>query len=438
VEEGEIMQTWIKTTSLWALLLGVGAIGGEAEAIDKISEEVRDGAAYEEFFEIGDAQVADSRVFRYGVHLAAHDLPLAEEPSLAAAIYFFEIPWEAEFVRVRVVYEDRGVRQAPYAGYLWVRDSRIEEEYLAGEDDSDETGFFGQTFLLDRGRTEEIFWLDAEPVRIEGWLEMHVAAASGNVLDVEFIQVSTHRYPPIRYYPSFIPWVPPEKSACSSFGYFYAGPWCHRTRGARYRIWNACPREKWIGWSRYRGAFRKRYAPVSRPGKYEPVTGRASRNLLLPFLVARVSSSGEKIPRLDAIGSIKRRIAGMVRADRTSPPSVVAHRPSTRVNPRVFPAAGTSGIGRPTAPRPTEIRRAFRVISRPTPAARPSTLRPPAPVQRRSFQPSPAPARRAASAPRGSAARRPSAARPRPSPQGRPARSPAPRAREISRSPTAR
>ena len=214
------MQTWMKTTGLWALLLGVGAFGGEAEAIEKISEEIRDGAAYEEFFEIGDAQVADSPVFRYGVHLAAHDLPLAEEPSLAAAIYFFEIPWEAEFVRVRVVYEDRGVREAPYAGYVWVRDSRIEKEYLEGEDDSEETGFFGRTFVLDRMRSEETFWLEAEPVRIEGWLEMHVAAASGNVLDIDFIQVSTHRYPPIRYYPSFIPWVPPERSACSSFGYF--------------------------------------------------------------------------------------------------------------------------------------------------------------------------------------------------------------------------
>lgn len=210
-----------------------------------ISREHRDGSDLDDWIERGSATVTASPVFPNGVRLAgwATDSYDYEEEyfdiALASAIYYFEIPPQTRYIKIKIFYRGEGERVFDeideIAGKVWIRN--YERERLRRRYEGDDT-LYGDTFLLRASRRSETIRIPAEDHVKNGIMEMHVVVEGGMLLDVDYIVVESYRWLPevkvVRRYYRIYDWRPWRRY---TYIYFYDGPWFYPTDYGYYVCW---------------------------------------------------------------------------------------------------------------------------------------------------------------------------------------------------------
>lgn len=247
--------TCVALTFLWFLPFsqpaeGVGNYATESHY--KSASERRDAADLDESIERGLASVTGSPQFPAGIRLNAGAADEDEfEPGMASAIYHFDVPDWANYVKIMVWYEDLS-KDDDIAGRLWIKTT--DEDSEGKVDSRDETLFYGDTFVLRADRSNETVYVPSARHVEDGNLELHIVASRRDSLDVQYILVEYLRKKPARievvyhYYDDYWNWWPPSWYA---YHYYYWGPyywpwtpliyirwvWPHDYYWYRYRPW---------------------------------------------------------------------------------------------------------------------------------------------------------------------------------------------------------
>jgi hypothetical protein len=214
---------------------------------DQLSREHRDGADVDEWIERGTATITASPRFEDGTRLTAwaskHEGDDSYEFAIASAVYFFEIPAQAQYIEILVRYRGEPSESyfedaEPIAGRVWIRNLQ-REATRSYEDKSAEETRYGDTFVLRaKRRSETIKVAAAGHTDEEGLLEMHVVAEDGQQIDIEYINVSTYRKQhDIRVFPRYARhhhWRPWHRY---TYSYFYDGPFYYGTDLGYYFRW---------------------------------------------------------------------------------------------------------------------------------------------------------------------------------------------------------
>lgn len=230
-------------------LSGVAYADGEYDYLsDQLSREHRDGADVDEWIERGTATItASPRFVENGIRLTAwasdHDGTDSYEFAIASAVYFFEIPSQAQYVEILVRYRGEPSESyfedaEPIAGRVWIRNLQREATRRYDDKSAEETRY-GDTFVLRaKRRSETIKVAAAGHVDDDGLLEMHVVAEDGQQIDIEYINVSTYRKQHhIRVFPRYARhhhWRPWHRY---TYSYFYDGPFYYGTDLGYYFRW---------------------------------------------------------------------------------------------------------------------------------------------------------------------------------------------------------
>ena len=215
---------------------------------DRLSREHRAGNDVDEWIERGNATINASPHFDEGARLTAWASKYIQEDdyefAIASAVYFFEIPPQAQYIEILVRF--RGEPHEPYiedyesiAGRIWIRNTRREYTRRGYDDKHADETRYGDTFVLRAKRRSETIKIPAAGHVDNGFLEMHVVAQDGEQLDIEYIDVSTHRkqrhiHRYHRYARSY-QWRPWHHY---TYLYFYDGPCYYATDHNYYIRWS--------------------------------------------------------------------------------------------------------------------------------------------------------------------------------------------------------
>jgi len=258
-----------------AVMMAAAAV---AWAAPTLSTEYRYASQVSEWFVRGDAATSQSNVFQNGLRLAAWDGQNEQDVSrvaVATAVYFFQIPSNARSITVDVAYRvDDAARDRKVAGFLFVRDTSVEQQNAgqdANADPNDEPGFQGATYMLPADQVQTQVTLSAANTVVDGVLEVHLSAGAGQVFDAQYIQVKSYGAPlPVRV----------ETVASSSYianpydytyYYYYTGPcyWPHRGYYARFYTFDTVADPFWWGgWWSFRACFYTYHSWHYRPRHY--------------------------------------------------------------------------------------------------------------------------------------------------------------------------
>lgn len=215
---------------------------------DRLSREHRAGNDVDEWVERGNATINTSPHFEEGARLTAWASQYIQEDdyefAIASAVYFFEIPSQAQYIEILVRY--RGDPNEPYiedyesiAGRVWIRNTKREYTRRGYDDKHADETRYGDTFVLRAKRRSETIKIPAVGHVDNGFLELHVVAQDGEQLDIEYIDVVTyrkqrhiHRYN--RYARSY-EWRPWHHY---TYLYFYDGPCYYATDHDYYIRWS--------------------------------------------------------------------------------------------------------------------------------------------------------------------------------------------------------
>ncbi|HIE30366.1 TPA: hypothetical protein EYP66_24160 [Candidatus Poribacteria bacterium] len=215
---------------------------------DRISREHRDAGDVDDWIERGNSTVTTSPHFRDGIRLSAWASDYISDDeydfALASAIYLFDIPRRAQYIKIKVRYRGEG-READFddyeeiAGRVWIRNFRREREGRRYDYDDKET-LYGDTFVLRAKRRSETIKIPAaHHVGEDDVMELHVVVENGGLLDVEYVDVATYRYlPEVRVVNRYIrtyewrPWYN------YTYFYFYDGPVYYVTDYDYYVRWS--------------------------------------------------------------------------------------------------------------------------------------------------------------------------------------------------------
>ncbi|HUT36666.1 MAG TPA: hypothetical protein VNE39_24465 [Planctomycetota bacterium] len=183
-----------KAPAALTLLLAAGL----AAAAPTLSTEYRYASQLNEYFVRGDAAVSESTTLKRGLRLAAWDAQNQEDAArvaIATAVYFFQVPAAARAVAIEVAFQpDQAARNKDVAGFLFVRNKAIEDQFAEQNKDNarpaEEPGFFGNTYLLPAKEPRVTVTLPAENHVLDGILEVHLSAGAGQVFDLQYVQVT--------------------------------------------------------------------------------------------------------------------------------------------------------------------------------------------------------------------------------------------------------
>lgn len=249
---------------------------GPAAASSTISTEYRYASQLNEYFVRGDAQVSESPALRRGVRLAAWDAQDPQEATrvaVATAVYFFQVPLAARAVTIETAYQvDKAARDPRVAGFLFVRNRAIEEQFADQAREfrpTEEPTFFGSTYLLPASEPRVSITLPAENHVIDGILEVHLSAGAGQVFDVQYVQVSALgalAAPPIHAVPATRYIADPYDY---TYYYYYGGP-CYYPLGAYYEMFHLTSFDPifWSHWSLRRASYYTSRSWCYRPAYY--------------------------------------------------------------------------------------------------------------------------------------------------------------------------
>jgi hypothetical protein len=215
---------------------------------DLLNREHRDAGNVDDWIERGNATVTASPSFENGIRLTAwageYNADDDHEFAIASAVYFFEIPSQAQYLEILVRYrgephEAELEDQEAIAGRIWIRNTKREYARRKYDDKHADETRYGDTFFLRAKRRSETIKI-AEAGHVEdGFLEMHIAVEDGEQLDVESIDVLTYRRhrPPrvVQYYTRNYHWRPWNRY---TYRYFYDGPSYYCTDLNYYIRWS--------------------------------------------------------------------------------------------------------------------------------------------------------------------------------------------------------
>ena len=261
-------------------VLSVAALAaGTAVAAPGLSTEYRYGSQVSEWFVRGDAATSQSQVFSGGLRLAAWDGQNEQEltrVAVATAVYFFQIPAQAQSVSVQVGYRaDPAARNREVAGFLFARNQAIERQYAPLQDAAtgaiEEPGFFGDTYVLPANQQQIVVNLPVADHVADGVLEVHLSAGAGQVFDVHYVQVASYgqavpllaEAAPTNYYMG--------NPYDYTYYYYYAGPRYFPRGGAFVRLYcfaNGIDPFLWGGWASFRACFYTHHPWVYRPARF--------------------------------------------------------------------------------------------------------------------------------------------------------------------------
>jgi len=247
---------------------------------DKLSREHRDAGDVDDWLERGNSTITESPRFPDGIRLAtwASDYESDEEFDfgIASAIYLFEIPRRTQYIEIKVRYKGEG-RESEFddfeeiAGRIWVRNLEKERRQHRYDDDDSET-LYGDTFLLRaKRRSETIKIPTAHHVNSDGFMEIHAVVEGDQLLDIEYIGVTSYRRQPrIRVIHKHIPaysyrWRPWHNY---TYAYFYDGPRYYTTDYGYYIRWSypVFSRDYVViraNYTKYLGRYYRRYPRVA-------------------------------------------------------------------------------------------------------------------------------------------------------------------------------
>jgi len=289
-----------------ALCLASGLASSFAAAAPALSAENRYGANFNEWFVRGDAVVSASTVFSQGVRLAAWDGQNENDLSrvaVATAVYFFQIPPEAVSARIDVGYRAdppplfaNSANSPQAAGFLFVRNQSVERRVAPQGDaaaaPADEPGFAGDSYLLPANQAQQAVDIPVADRVANGVLELHLVAGAGQVLDVQYIQVSSFAaeaaLAPVVPMPS-VNYVPDPYQY--TYFYYYTGP-SYYPYGGFYAGFNcfdsAVDPFYWGGWPTWRACFHARHPWRHRPHDFEHGHPFAARPIVIadPYIDA--------------------------------------------------------------------------------------------------------------------------------------------------------
>ena len=220
------MKRFLVLILMGTFLLGSYAFGGYCREL--LSQERRDGGEVDDFEALGEATVTTSPVFPNGIRLAGWALEGDPEDygfALAKAVYYFEIPKIAETIKIRLHYRGEGgegefEELQNICGRVWVRN--YARERFRKEDDPPA----GETYVLLADRYEEIITFPAKGhLDKQGYLWVEVIVTDGQLLDLDWIEVSSYRdhyYREVRVVKRYVTdWRPWYKA---TYIYYYYGP----------------------------------------------------------------------------------------------------------------------------------------------------------------------------------------------------------------------
>lgn len=268
----------VPTNRIAPLTLGfiLTTIASWATPTSTLSTEYRYAVQFDEWFVRGDADIAESTRFEQGIRLAPFDGPNEQDltrTAIASLVYFFELPPEAESIILEIAYSsDRPLPPGEIAGLVFVRDTEIEERFapLANPeaDPLSDPAFFGNLYLLPADQVQVRLEFPTANHVVNGILEVHLTAGAGQVLHVQYIQLTarrtvtpvyvSHESPvryvsdPYRYTTAFYyigPCYVPHDDYYTSFylfdhtvdPFFYGGLVTYRSSFWAYRTWTYRP-----------------------------------------------------------------------------------------------------------------------------------------------------------------------------------------------------
>ena len=214
---------------------------------DRISREHRDAGDVEDWIERGNATVTASPRFESGIRLTAwaneSDKEEDYEFAIASAIYFFEIPRQAQYVEILVRYRGEPHRAdfdyEEIAGRVWIRNTKREYARRNYNDNGEDETLYGDTFFLRAKRRSETIKIATAGRVDNGILEMHIVAENGEHLDIEYVDVVTYQRQPdvrvIHRYARDYHWQPWYRY---TYLYFYDGPFYYCTDLDYYIRWS--------------------------------------------------------------------------------------------------------------------------------------------------------------------------------------------------------
>lgn len=213
---------------------------------NRMSREHRLAGDVDDWIERGDSTVTASSVFDDGIRLAAwaNEFEAGEtfEFGIASAIYFFEIPSGTRYIEIKVRYKGEAhegylEEYGKLAGRIWIRNTDKEREYR--DDDENTDTLYGDTFVLRANRRSETIKIAAANHVDDGLLELHVVAQSGELIDINYIDVVAKiRQPKVQVVHRYVKEYEWDPWYNYTYCYFYAGPHFYVNNHGYYVRWS--------------------------------------------------------------------------------------------------------------------------------------------------------------------------------------------------------
>lgn len=208
----------------------------------------RDAVEMDDWLERGRAAVTESPVFADGIRLTAWGGGESYEPGLASAIYYFEVPRWAQYMKITIHYRD-AAQDDTKAGRLWIKSTDRDQYEALGLDE--EAPLYGDTFVLRSERNSETIIVPCSRHVEDDTVEMHIVAEGQDCLDVRnvrlvFLEARPDNITIVHYtYNDYWDQWPCHQYA---YHYYYWGPLFWPRTYVVYECWDVPSPFYWITW----------------------------------------------------------------------------------------------------------------------------------------------------------------------------------------------
>jgi hypothetical protein len=208
----------------------------------------REAVEMDDWLERGRAAVSESPVFPDGVRLTAWGGEDAYEPGLASAIYYFNVPRWAQYLKITIQYRDTA-RDDAIAGRLWIKSADRDQYEALGA--GEEAPLYGDTFVLRSDRTSETIIVPRSRHVEDNTVEMHIVAGGQDCLDIRDVRLVFLETRPgnltivRRTYNDYWDMWPRHRYA---YHYYYWGPLFWPKTYVVYECWDIPSPFYWITW----------------------------------------------------------------------------------------------------------------------------------------------------------------------------------------------